>query len=316
MQKTVKALVREGGLPARPIFMPLIFAAAAKVAGLRPQQFYTNPTKIANGLRQLQGPLRCDALVCYADQTLIAEALGAGVGWEAGLPQILSPPARLVPVKAEHQGRIPVMLEVVRRLRIVLRDRVALVVALPGPFTTVEYLSDPSAAEGGPSTADYLAVAGGATLQTTRAACEAGADLLLLIEAEPPLADNPVRSQWLAILETICNVTRFHEALPVLLALRCGTGEWPGIAARGAMPCLPATDLAQLPEAERTLPEGPYGLAIPATAKPASLPTEAILRLQNQNCALITTAGDLPYEIEAKALRPLVANLRQAVTLR
>ncbi|MFQ5614532.1 MAG: uroporphyrinogen decarboxylase family protein [Anaerolineae bacterium] len=311
MQELVKALARGGQQPPRPIFMPLIFAAAAKVAGLSPQQFYTNPTKIANGLRQLQGPLRCDALVCYADQTLIAEALGAGVEWETGLPQITSPPLQLTPVEVTTLGRVPIMLEVVHRLRIVLRGRVALAVALPGLFTTVKYLTDPSATDGPSSVADSLAAAGGATLQAARAVCEAGADLILLVEAEPPPADNPVRSQWLAMIETICNVTRFHEALPVLLTIRRGVGEWPEIAAQGAIPCLPAAELAQLPETE-SLPEGPYGLALPVTG-PSSLPAETVLRLQNQNCILITTAGNIPYEIEAKELRPLVANLRQAV---
>lgn len=315
MQETVKALARDGQLPPRPIFMPLIFAAAAKVAGLAPQQFYTNPTKIANGLRQLQGPLRCDALVCYADQTLVAEALGARVGWEAGLPQVLAPPDQLAAADVAGQGRVPIMLEVVRRLRVVLRDRVALAVALPGPFTTSEYLSAPPVAASGPSPAECLTTAGDATLQTARAVCEAGVDLILLMEAEPPAADNPVRSQWLATLETICNVTRFHETLPAMLAIRHGVDLWVEVAARSAIPCLPATELAQRPESE-ALPAGPYGLALPATARPAPVPPEVTRRLQDQNCVLVTTAGDLPYEIEAKSLRPLVARLRQAIATR
>lgn len=310
MQQAIKALARTGQLPDRPLFMPLIFAAAAKVAGLAPQQFYTNPTKIANGLRQLQGPLRCDVLACYADKTVIAEALGASLSWEAGLPQVTAPPADLVPVEPTGQGRVPVMLEVVRRLRVVLRDRVALAVALPGPFTTAGYLSPPAATAGAPSPADCLAASGGATLQVTRAACEAGADVIYLIEAQPPASDHPLRSRWLAMLETICNVTRFHEALPVLL-LAQGADQWPEIVAQGAMPCLSAPELAGS-QAGQTLPDSPYGLALPATA---NLSTEVILQLKNQNCALITTTGNLPYELEAKMLRSLVTGLQHATAI-
>lgn len=302
-------------MPPHPIFMPLIFAAAAKVAGLPPLQFYTNPTKIANGLRQLQGPLRCDALVCYADQTLIAEVLGARVTWEAGLPRVAAPLAQPVPVEVAGQGRIPIMQEVVHRLRIVLRDRVALAVAFPGLFTTVKSVFSPSTTVEGPSLADYLAAAGGATLQAVRLACEAGADLILLIEAEPPAVDNPVRSQWLTMLETICNVTRFHEALPVMLVIRHGMDLWMEVAMRGAIPCLPATELVPRSESE-TLPTGPYGLALPATARPVPVPPEATRRLQDPNCVLVTTAGDLPYEIEARSLRALVAGLRQTIAAR
>ncbi len=310
MQNTVKALARGNQLPSKPLFMPLIFAAAAKVAGLSPQQFYTNPTKIANGLRQLQGPLRCDVLCCYADQTLIAEALGAALSWEVGLPRIIAGPAQLEPVEVTGQGRVPVMLDVLSRLRIMLRDQVALAAALPGPFTTTEYLSVLAAATDSPSPADYLAAAGGATLQAVRAACEAGADLILLTETQPSPADHPLRSQWLAILETICNVARFHEALPVLFMPQ-GADPWPEIIAHGAMPCLSTTDLLEAP-AEEPLPANPYGLALSATA---DLSPGTILQLKNRHCALITTAGDLPYELEAKLLRSVVANLRQAVTM-
>jgi hypothetical protein len=77
----------------------------------------------------------------------------------------------------------------------------------------------------------------------------------------------------------------------------------------GALPCLSASELAAAP-AEKALPNSPYGLALSA---PTNLSPEAILPLKNQTCALITTAGDLPYELEANALRSTIANLRQAV---
>lgn len=301
MQQAVKTVARTEQLPARTLFMPLFFAAAAKVAGLTPEKFYNNPTKISNGLRQLQGPLRCDILACYVDQTLLAEALGATLNWGDGLPQVVSPPPQLRPEAIVDQGRVPVMLEVVRRLRAMLRDRVALAVALPGPVTTAGYLIRPDQE---PESSDYLAAAGGSTLQAARAACEAGADLILLIEARPP--PEPMHEQWLAMLKTICNVTRFHEALPVLLILANGIALLSEVVAQGAVPCLPTTELTQ-----GRLPSSPYGLALPGMANQSS---EALLPLKNENCALITTAGDLPFEIEARALRASVANLRQIVT--
>lgn len=299
MQQIVKTLAKTGQLPVKPLFMPLFFAAAAKVAGLTPQQFYTNPTKISNGLRQLQGPLRCDVLACYVDQTLIAEAMGATLRWAEGLPQVMTPPAHLGSGDVIGQGRIPVMLDVVGRLRTMLRERVALAVALPGPFTTAGYLSK-SGSE--PEPADYLAAVGGATLETVRAACQAGADLILLLEAKPP--SQSLHRQWLGLVETICNVTRFHEALPVLL-ISAGETNVAEIVAHGAVPCLPATGLGQA-----NLPAGPYSLALPTQGDLSGVTIE---QAKNHNCALLTTNGDLPYTLEAKALRSVVADLRQAV---
>ncbi len=290
--------------------MPLFFAVAAKVGGVSPQQFFSNPTKIANGLRQLAGPLQCDALCCYADQTLIAEALGARLGWEAGLPQVLAPPDRIAPVEIEHQGRVPIMLEVVRRLRAVLRERVALAVALPGLLTTVGYITAPTMAPDGPALWDYLALAGGTTLQTTRLACEAGANLILLIETALPAGDTPAQSQWSAQMETLCRLTRFYEALPVVLVMEDSTGSG-RVASVGAVPCLSMEALRKSAD-EAGLPEIPYGMALPSAPKVPLAPDE-IRRLRNANCALVTTAGDLPYDLDPRDLRAVIGNLRQTL---
>lgn len=309
MQDTVRALARDGKAPPQPVFMPLVFSAAARVAGLSPRQFFSNPTKIANGLRQLQGPLHCDALACYADQTLIAEALGATLDWEAGPPRVAAPPAELTPLgDIAERGRVPVMLEVVHRLRVVLRGRVALAVALPGPLSTVGHLSMSSTAGAVPAGAENLAAAGDATLQAARAACQAGADLILLIETQLPAADSEPGSQWQDTVGTICNIIRFHEAVPVLLELQPANVSWQRLAAPGALPCLPAAFLNGLPDSGAQ-PDIPFGVALEATPPPVA----AVPLFQNLNCALITTAGNLPYEIEARELRSLVAGLRRAI---
>jgi hypothetical protein len=310
VQAIVKQLARGGSLPSRPLFMPLFFGAAAKVGGLPPQQFFTNPTKIANGLRQLQGPLQCDVLACYVDPTLIAEALGATIGWAAGLPDVLAPPPEIAPVEIENRGRIPIVLEVVRRLRAVLYDRVALAVALPGLLTTVQVIATPTVVVEGPALSDYLALAGGATLQAARLACEAGADLILLVENDPPAEGHPARAQWSAQMETICNVIRFYESLPVVLALHPAPG-FVAVAAPGAMPCWPVETLHQLGSAGM-LPKVPYGIALPAPQGSAWVLAEGVRQIRNPNCALVTTAGDLGPDIDPKDLRAYVTHLRQA----
>ncbi|MBM4422494.1 MAG: hypothetical protein FJ030_03765 [Chloroflexi bacterium] len=310
MQALVKQLARTGTVPPRPIFMPLFFAMAAKVGGMSPQQFFSNPTKIANGLRQLQGPLQCDALCCYADQTLIAEALGARLGWEADLPQVLAPPVTIAPTDIENRGRIPIMLEVLRRLRVVLRERVALAVALPGLLTTVEYIGVPTSGLDGPTLSDYLALAGGATLQAARLACEAGADLILLIEPRLPSQDSPTQFQWSAQVETLCRVARFYEALPVVLAIEAPNGN-NGVGLTEAVLCLPTESLLKSSQGVG-LPEVPYGIALPAMPIAPPLLDE-IRRLRTANCVLVTTAGELPYEMEPKDLRAVIGSLRQII---
>jgi hypothetical protein len=141
-------------------------------------------------------------------------------------------------------------------------------------------------------------------------ACEAGADLVLLIESELPGAEDAAHSQWSAQIETLCKVARFYEALPVVMEspitkLRSPVTRKQGVESLGAMPCLTTEALRGLAEMN-ALPDSPYGLALPAA------PGE-FRQLMNANCALVTTAGDLPHEMDPKDLRATVANLRQAI---
>ena len=104
-------------------------------------------------------------------------------------------------------------------------------------------------------------------------------------------------------METLCKVTRFYEALPVVLVLE----ESPGsrrVASVGAVPCLPVESLRKSVD-EAGLPEIPYGLALPS-APNVPLVLDEIRQLRNANCALVTTAGDLPYDLDPKDLRAVI----------
>jgi hypothetical protein len=63
---------------------------------------------------------------------------------------------------------------------------------------------------------------------------------------------------------------------------------------------------------EAGLPEIPYGIALPSAPNLPLAPGE-IRRLRNANCALVTTAGDLPYDLDPKDLRAVIGNLRQTL---
>lgn len=136
--------------------------------------------------------------------------------------------------------------------------------------------------------------------------------MILVLEDERLDVDTPDYNQWLSIVATICNVVRFFEALPVLFAPRRGAEGAAEVATQGTVPCLTVADLGPRAESD-TLPASPYGVASPATVESLALPADEIHRLQNQNCALVTTAGDLPDTLEPKDLRPLVTNMHQGI---
>ncbi|MGB0034705.1 MAG: uroporphyrinogen decarboxylase family protein, partial [Candidatus Acidiferrales bacterium] len=150
-RQIVKGLL-QGTPPARPLFLPIVFSLGARVENIPLRTYLTNPTKISNSLRQIRGPLRSDGLACYFDPFLEVEALGAELRWESDEkpPSIHWPqsspkgeiPAGLrSPEEAAKSGRVPVALEVIRRLNSLLRDESILMAGVTGPFTLAARLA-------------------------------------------------------------------------------------------------------------------------------------------------------------------------------
>src|SRR6266487_728770 len=151
-----KLLARHGrASPA--LVCPLVLGQAAEIEALPMQWFLTDATKLANGLRALHGALGNDVIVTAAADGLAAAAAGAG--------SITAHP------------RVTAAVEATRRLA-ATADDAALAVALCGPARL--------AAQLGHSPTDHavLEPCGAMLLALAKAFLEAGANLLLVVEAE------------------------------------------------------------------------------------------------------------------------------------
>ncbi|MGZ3625502.1 MAG: uroporphyrinogen decarboxylase family protein, partial [Ktedonobacteraceae bacterium] len=142
----VKALL-QGKPPERRLFVPLIFSLAAKLEDIPLSTFVSNPTKIANSLVALYQRLHPDGVTCYFDLFILADALGDSIDWSADSPAFERPAREIVlkmlrqaPGEIKQSGRLPVALEVVRRLQGTLRNGPALVVGVPGPLRVAQQL--------------------------------------------------------------------------------------------------------------------------------------------------------------------------------
>src|SRR6266849_818733 len=191
--RILKDLVH-GGTPSRPLFVPIAFALGARVENLSLRAFLANPTKISNSLRQTRPHLRSDGVSCYFDPLLEAEALGGTLEWRSdnepatlrwlSMPEPGQLPAGLRSTEEMlKSGRMPVALEVIRRLKALLREEVLLMAGVSGPFTLASRLADvrghdPRASVDLPDSA--LEVATSAVAQASKAFAEAGANLIFL----------------------------------------------------------------------------------------------------------------------------------------
>ena len=169
------------------------------------KNFQSNPTKIANALRQIRSVMPVDGLVCYFDPMLEVDALGpqqADGSWAA-------------PDSLPEKGFIPVACEVLRRARAMLKDEPALVIPVIGPMGLGRQLC--RGGPGGSAPEETIQFASEVTASVARTFAEAGADVIMLAEDFADGLPYGGFEAYASLLAPVVNIVRFYEALPVLL---------------------------------------------------------------------------------------------------
>jgi hypothetical protein len=235
-RQMIKRLL-QGIAPPRPLFLPIVFSPGARVENQPLPAFLTNPIKICNAQRQLRGALRTDGFSCYFDPFLEVEALGAtllwgaadqppAVRWPAGAARGEMPDDLRSPEEAVKSGRVPIAIEVLRRMKAMVRDDSILMAGVTGPFTLAARLTQMEAGDdwrGREIPEPAVEFAGAVVTRISGAFVEAGADLIMIQEDVLPRLSQERCAAWASALEPAFNVIRFYEALPVL-QLTAGDG--------------------------------------------------------------------------------------------
>lgn len=315
--------ILQGTPPPRPLFLPIVFSHAARIENLSLRTFLTNPTKITQALRQIRAHLRSDSMTCYFDPYLEVEALGGILEWGEGeKPQVRWPrnpgvgklPAGLCAVdEVAGKGRVPAAVEVIRRLKSLVRDECLLTAGISGPFALAAQLPQINREAFGESeiSSDALELASEAVAAVAKAFLEAGANSIFICEDLPSFpAGLP---DFVSQLATTVNIIRFYQALPVLL-LSCES--------RKLSPALfQNLDCVVCPVLSATLPARVKGLTKPAPANlgfaipvseiaepPASFErfvAEIRSLVTDLQPAVITTSGDVPPTADLRNLNTI-----------
>jgi hypothetical protein len=196
---------------------PLVLAQAAEIEALPAGRFLTDPTKLANGLRALHGAFGHDVIITAAADDLAARSFAAASAGAAGEPA----------GAVTAHPRVAAAVEATRRLAATAEDA-ALAAALCGPASL--------AAQLGRSPADSAALeeCGTVLLALAKAFLDAGAHLLLVVEAEP--LDPAAADGWRSVVSPLVNVARFRQAAGAVVLADPADAA---LAPRGAVVCLP-----------------------------------------------------------------------------
>jgi uroporphyrinogen-III decarboxylase len=321
----------------RPLFVPITFAMASRIENLPLRAFLSNPTKISNALRQMRAPLRTDAVTCYTDPVLEAEALGATIDWSAeSEPQLRWPPESqpgelpdglVSPDEAIKRGRLPVALEVIRRMKTLLPAETLRMAVISGSQALAARLVQISA---GPTATrtdlpdSVLDLATSTITEIAKTFAEAGANLIFLREELAPTAGAATTEHWLSTFTPILNIVRFFEATPVLHITADHATSSTGWSLMPSLvdiwpDCIVSLSLASLQatseEARTKIPSERLGISLPLDAfEPNPANFDHMLRetIRELRPAIVTTVEDLPIATDPKRVAALSEIVRHS----
>jgi uroporphyrinogen-III decarboxylase len=228
-----QALFKKHKLP-RPLYIPLISSFAAKLRQISIQEMFSSPTIYANTLRDAYRLFGFDVLVTSFDPSLEAEALGCKIEWkqEDQPPQVVSHPLaegnKLIDLeqKWEERGRLPIVLEVTKRLTMLLSKEIAIVGAITGPFTLARHLQGEvffgELGEDTPYGHELLEFANQCCLRLAKLYAELRVDGIIIMENETyKIGDISAVKKLTTGLQPLVNLLHYFGIPLIMLAHGC-----------------------------------------------------------------------------------------------
>ena len=319
-KELVRSLFQLRELPRTP-FIPWVGTFAAQLEQIQAEEMLSDPGLLSNSLLNAQKLFGYDAIVPIFDQSLEAEACGCEIEWpeEGGTPRVTSHPiadgASVEDVDKpdiEKHGRVPIVLEALKRMNILRGKQVAFFAVVTGPLTLASHLAGEGfVAElesGSEQAGKTLAAAGSVGLKLTRKYCEAGVDAIVI--AEPMLATasaagytsiaGPLKSTW--------NVTKFFGVHTLVLSTGCNDDRVEPVLGLQAEGVALGAKVGQDKLGEAALArKACYGTSVQVRRNEV---TNTVLGTRDGRGHFLTTDWEVPYETDVNAMHQLMAAIK------
>lgn len=290
------------GRAARPVLAPFVECLAARVAGTSYQAMTADAGNWTAALSKTASLLGLDAVVVGADDTLLAEALGATIVWRDGRPELGAPPLALADEPA-MQARLKVAIEAASRLFQVSRGAHGCIAAMTGPATLVSQIY------GQAGMADGLSALKPALVSVAEAYCKTRPDILLLLETQARLSAGDSRLR--RTLSAIKNVASYYD---VRLGICATSYAMADLAAFNADVFVLGGDENLMKEAVMALGETPsmVGLALPLGSGDCLHVVQHVRGApKGGSNLLLTSSDDIAAEADIERLRTELTQLRE-----
>jgi uroporphyrinogen decarboxylase len=324
--ETSKVMVRKvfaGGKLAWIPFMPWVCIHAARLEQLPVQKMLSDPSLLARALQNAHKLYGYDMGVNIFDPTIEAEACGCAVKWTSDreLPVIENhPPIDQMGDDAisnlRNKGRLPVVLEATKRLKINLGRAIAIAGVVTGPFTLASHLKGGNIIDGldrHPEQAKKIVeLAGKVCLEVCKSYGELELDLIVLADSVMP--QLPIRNLplVLSVLKPLVNVIRFYNSVPLLLANGC---------TQDSLELLTKTDVDGMvvdggieSDIRQKIPHCVVGRTIPSSVLKG--PKDELIRYikdclkKDARGLFISTEWQVPYDTPPENMREIIKSIR------
>lgn len=320
----------EGPLP----FVPFIYGLAARMMNVPLQEMAQDASYYTSALEGAYKLLHYNAIATNYDDTIESECCGVDVEWQG---EFLAPTVikgcGFSPVPPEDflsGGRIPVLIEVTKRLVLALGREVAIASVLTGPCSLVRDCLMESETDSG-NIQEVIKNIGSCLTRLVRSLCELKVDAILF--REDPLGAAFIqefdlnKAAYKGVYTTLFNIVKAYNIFPVLItskiplenikeihgALRPG-----GIVLRGVD--LDDDDLLYLKGLSESLRMS-FGLPLPIRAElEESLWSrfemiDSFVEKHKPKGFFLTSDGEIPFDVPLEVLLKLMGRLRNELAL-
>jgi uroporphyrinogen decarboxylase len=305
-------------------FIPWICSFAARLEQVPVKTMLSDAGVLSRSLINARELFGYDAIVNIFDTALEAEACGCELSWQDDAPPTVTGHPlnegknirELDTADIQNKGRIPVVLETTRRLKIIKGKEVAIAAAVTGPLSLAGHLKGETFMEainrGDEEAGELVEETGSICLNLCRAYCELGVDIIVIVEEKlgdlnPEsiyALDSPLRSIW--------NVLKYYGINSILLGRGCGENHAAPVFDLGADGVSLSGDIDYLQIKEKAAGRKLcFGFDIPNSIF-LDTGTKVEIDIPEKDTGLfLTTEWEIPYAADVNKMHELMKSVRE-----
>ena len=210
----------------RPVFIPFVYGLAARISQITLRDMVHDPTYFANSLEAACKLFKYDGITNAFDSSIEAEACGCELSWVGNYEIPIVTKGCNLNLQASddltRNGRIPILIEVTKRLGISMGKEVAIIGVVTGPLSLTKKLVVGFEESSGldshdPEIQKAINLSGDLLKRFIKGLCELKIDAVFIREELPGANFFANLKPFEETYTMLFNIIRFYNSYPLLI---------------------------------------------------------------------------------------------------